>query len=84
MDEPTRGLEVGSTSEFYQIMNDLTARAVAIVMISFELPEVLGFSDRVLVVREGTIVAGFPRAAVTAEAVMKHAVGGWPERPSRR
>jgi ribose transport system ATP-binding protein len=76
MDEPTRGIDVGSKSEIYQIMNDLTERGVAIIMISSELPEVLGMSDRVLVMREGTIVGEFPRAEATEEAIMTHAVGG--------
>jgi ABC-type sugar transport system ATPase subunit len=75
MDEPTRGIDVGSKSEIYQIMNDLTERGVAIIMISSELPEVLAMSDRVLVMREGTIVGELPRAAATEEAVMKLAVG---------
>jgi ribose transport system ATP-binding protein len=76
MDEPTRGIDVGSKSEIYQIMNDLTERGVAIIMISSELPEVLGMSDRVLVMREGTIVGEIPRAEATEEVIMKHAIGG--------
>ncbi|HEX7624598.1 MAG TPA: sugar ABC transporter ATP-binding protein, partial [Anaeromyxobacteraceae bacterium] len=76
MDEPTRGIDVGSKSEIYQIMNELTARGVGIIMISSELPEVLGMSDRVMVMREGTIVGELARAEATEEAIMKHAVGG--------
>jgi len=76
MDEPTRGIDVGSKSEIYQIMNELTKRGVGIIMISSELPEVLGMSDRVLVMREGTIVGEFPGAQATEEAIMKLAVGG--------
>jgi ribose transport system ATP-binding protein len=76
MDEPTRGIDVGSKSEIYQIMNELTKRGVGIIMISSELPEVLGMSDRVLVMREGTIVCELARAEASEEAVMKHAVGG--------
>ncbi|MGC3996717.1 MAG: ATP-binding cassette domain-containing protein [Anaeromyxobacter sp.] len=75
MDEPTRGIDVGAKSEIYQIMNELTKRGVAIIMISSELPEVLGMSDRVLVMREGTIVGELPRAQASEEAIMKHAVG---------
>jgi ribose transport system ATP-binding protein len=76
MDEPTRGIDVGSKSEIYQIMNELTKRGVGIIMISSELPEVLGMSDRILVMREGTIVGELERAQATEEAIMKYAVGG--------
>ncbi len=76
MDEPTRGIDVGSKSEIYAIMNELTSRGVGIIMISSELPEVLGMSDRIMVMREGTIVGELSRAEATEEAIMKHAVGG--------
>jgi len=76
MDEPTRGIDVGSKSEIYQIMNELTQRGVGIIMISSELPEVLGMSDRVLVMREGTIAGELTRAEATEEAIMRYAVGG--------
>lgn len=55
LDEPTRGVDVGAKREIYQLMNELTDRGVAILMVSSELPEVLGMSDRVLVIHEGTI-----------------------------
>ena len=76
MDEPTRGIDVGSKSEIYQIMNELTKRGVGIIMISSELPEVLGMSDRIMVMREGTIVGELSRETATEEGVMKYAVGG--------
>ena len=76
MDEPTRGIDVGAKSEIYQLMNELTKRGVGILMISSELPEVQGMSDRVLVMREGTIVGELARAEASEEAIMKHAVGG--------
>ncbi|HET9596766.1 MAG TPA: sugar ABC transporter ATP-binding protein [Anaeromyxobacteraceae bacterium] len=75
LDEPTRGIDVGAKSEIYQIMNELTKRGVGIVMISSELPEVLGMSDRVLVMREGTIIGELARADASEEAIMKYAVG---------
>ena len=56
MDEPTRGIDVGSKSEIYQIMHELTKQGVGVIMISSELPEVLGMSDRIMVMRQGTIV----------------------------
>jgi ribose transport system ATP-binding protein len=75
MDEPTRGIDVGSKSEIYQIMNELTGRGVGIIMISSELPEILGMSDRIMVMREGAIVGELTRAEASEEAIMKHAVG---------
>jgi ribose transport system ATP-binding protein len=78
MDEPTRGIDVGSKAEIYQLMDELTKRGVGILMISSELPEVQGMSDRVLVMREGTIVGELSRAEATEEAIMRLAVGGEP------
>ena len=53
MDEPTRGIDVGAKREIYQLMNELTERGIAIIMISSDLPEILGMSDRILVIHEG-------------------------------
>ncbi|MFZ0530063.1 MAG: sugar ABC transporter ATP-binding protein [Propionicimonas sp.] len=75
MDEPTRGIDVGSKAEIYQIMADLAKEGVAIIMISSELPEVLGMSDRVMVMREGRIVKELAREEASEEAVMQYAVG---------
>ena len=75
LDEPTRGIDVGSKSEIYQIMDDLTKKGVGVIMISSELPEVLGMSDRVMVMRQGTIVKELSRAEASEEAIMKYAVG---------
>jgi rhamnose transport system ATP-binding protein len=69
MDEPTRGIDVGAKSEIHALMGRLAQRGLAILMISSELPEVLGMSDRVLVVSGGRIVAQFDRAQATPEAV---------------
>ena len=75
LDEPTRGIDVGSKSEIYQIMDDLTKQGVGIIMISSELPEVLGMSDRIMVMRQGTIVKELSRAEANEEAIMYYAVG---------
>jgi ribose transport system ATP-binding protein len=72
-DEPTRGIDVGAKVEVYRLMNGLLANGAAIIMISSELPEVLGMSDRILVMREGQIVAELDGATATQEAVMTHA-----------
>jgi rhamnose transport system ATP-binding protein len=69
LDEPTRGIDVGAKAEIHRLMGELAKQGVAILMISSELPEVLGMSDRVLVMREGRIAAEFDRAQATAGAV---------------
>ena len=76
LDEPTRGIDVGSKSEIYHIMDELTKKGVGIIMISSELPEILGMSDRIMVMRQGTIVKELSRAEASEEAIMKYAVGG--------
>lgn len=75
-DEPTRGIDVGAKTEIYQLMNALARRGVAIIMISSELPEVLGMSDRILVMHEGRIAGEFSRAEATQEKIMHLATGG--------
>jgi rhamnose transport system ATP-binding protein len=69
LDEPTRGIDVGAKAEIHRLMGELAGQGMAILMISSELPEVLGMSDRVYVMREGRIVAELPREAATPEAV---------------
>jgi ribose transport system ATP-binding protein len=75
-DEPTRGIDVGSKVEIYQLMNALTARGVGILMITSELPELLGMSDRILVMHEGRLAGELSRAEATQERVMHLATGG--------
>ncbi|WP_104134186.1 sugar ABC transporter ATP-binding protein [Cryobacterium sp. Y62] len=70
VDEPTRGIDVGTKSEVHRLLSDLAGRGIAILMISSELPEVLGMADRVLVMHEGRITAQLARADATAESVM--------------
>jgi rhamnose transport system ATP-binding protein len=70
VDEPTRGIDVGSKAEVHRLISELAVSGVAVLMISSELPEVLGMADRVLVVREGRITAELPRSEATAERVM--------------
>jgi ribose transport system ATP-binding protein len=74
-DEPTRGIDVGAKAEIYALMIALLRRGAGIVMVSSELPEVLGMSHRVLVVRDGSICAEFARADATPEKVMTAATG---------
>ncbi|HBB31925.1 MAG TPA: D-xylose ABC transporter ATP-binding protein [Cyanobacteria bacterium UBA8803] len=78
LDEPTRGVDIGAKSEIYRIMSDLAAQGVAILMISSELPEIVGMSDRVLVMRAGYLVGevgGSTREAITQENIMAYATG---------
>lgn len=74
-DEPTRGIDVGAKYEIYNIMNQLSDEGMGIIMISSDLPEVLGMSDRVLVFRGGRITADLPRSEANSETVMKYATG---------
>ncbi|WP_400162714.1 sugar ABC transporter ATP-binding protein [Brevibacillus sp. TJ4] len=76
LDEPTRGVDIGAKKEIYDIMNQLAQSGVAILMISSELPEVLGMSDRVLVMHEGRITGEFTREEATQESIMHAATGG--------
>ncbi len=70
MDEPTRGIDVGAKAEIHRLMSELAAeRGLAILMISSELPEILGMSDRILVMRDGELVASFDRQEATQEKI---------------
>jgi ABC-type sugar transport system ATPase subunit len=74
-DEPTRGIDVGAKYEIYLLLNELAAQGKAIIMISSELPEILGMSDRILVMREGRVAAFLVNEGITQEDVMKLATG---------
>ena len=76
LDEPTRGIDVGAKYEIYKIINELAEQGVGIVIISSELPEVLGMSDRILVMSEGEITGEFSREEATQEKIMARATGG--------
>ena len=75
LDEPTRGIDVGAKQEIYTEINKLAKEGLAIVLVSSELPEVLGMSDRVIVLHEGRMTGEFPRAGATPEKVMAAATG---------
>jgi len=75
LDEPTRGIDVGAKQEIYAQINRLAKEGLAIVLVSSELPEVLGLSDRVLVLHEGRVTGEFRRSEATPEAVMACATG---------
>jgi rhamnose transport system ATP-binding protein len=75
IDEPTRGIDVGTKAEVHRIIDDLAAQGVAVLMISSELPEVLGVADRILVLHEGRLAAEFDRADATEDKIMRAATG---------
>jgi ABC-type sugar transport system ATPase subunit len=75
LDEPTRGIDVGAKQEIYGQINKLAKSGLAIVLVSSELPEVLGLADRVLVLHEGRLTGEFTRASATPEKVMACATG---------
>jgi ribose transport system ATP-binding protein len=74
LDEPTRGIDVGAKVEIYQLINELTAQGAAVLMISSDLPEVLGMSDRVLVMAQGRIAGELAADQATQDSVMALAV----------
>lgn len=76
LDEPTRGVDVGAKKEIYDIMNNLAARGVAIMMVSSELPEILGMSDRIMVIHEGKNAGFLDGSEADQEKVMTLATGG--------
>ena len=76
LDEPTRGIDVGAKQEIYAEVAKLAAEGMAIVLVSSELPEVLGLSDRVIVLHEGRLTGEFDRSSASPQKVMAAATGG--------
>jgi ribose transport system ATP-binding protein len=74
-DEPTRGIDVGAKAEIYQLMRSLAERGIAILMISSDMEEILGTSNRVLVMHEGSVTGILDRSQCSEEAIMRLAVG---------
>ena len=75
IDEPTRGIDVGTKAEVHRILDQLVADGMAVLMISSELPEVLGMADRILVLREGRLTGDFARRDAEENAIMRAATG---------
>ena len=76
LDEPTRGIDVGAKAEIHTIIGDLAAQGVGIIMISSELPEILGVSDRIVVMKEGRVAAQLDRTEATQDLIMQKAATG--------
>jgi rhamnose transport system ATP-binding protein len=75
IDEPTRGIDVGTKAEVHRLISELASRGLAVLMISSELPEVLGMADRVLVMHEGRLTGEFSREEANEERIMRAATG---------
>jgi ABC-type sugar transport system ATPase subunit len=75
LDEPTRGIDVGSKSEIHRLISGLANRGLAVIMVSSEMPEILGMSDRILAIRSGSLVGEFKRGEVSQEELTKHLFG---------
>lgn len=75
LDEPTRGIDVGAKAEIYHLMRELAEAGAAVIMVSSELPEILGMSDRILVMREGTIAAELSPEEATEKLILRYAMG---------
>ncbi len=75
LDEPTKGIDIGSKAAVHEFMAELAARGLAVIMVSSEIPEIIGLSDRVIVMREGRVAAELSGAGLTPEALVRHAAG---------
>lgn len=75
LDEPTRGIDVGAKSEIYKLVNQLTQEGKAVIMISSEMPELIGMSDRIIVLREGKLTGALNKDEISQEKIMKCALG---------
>ena len=75
LDEPTKGIDIGSKAAVHEFMTELAAQGLAVILVSSEIPEVLGMSDRVVVMREGRIVGTFEREGLTPEKLVRAAAG---------
>jgi ribose transport system ATP-binding protein len=84
LDEPTRGVDVGAKADVYRVITELAARGLAIVMVSSELAELVGFCDRILVMREGAVVGELRGDGATEEMILRHALRTGPAAPEAR
>jgi len=76
LNEPTRGIDIGAKAEIYQIMRELTSQGIGILLVSSEIPELIGMSDRILVMKEGAVLKEFAHNEMTQEGVLHYAAGG--------
>jgi ribose transport system ATP-binding protein len=84
LDEPTRGVDIGAKQEIYRLMEELASKGVAVLFVSSDLEEILGMSDRVLVLHEGRLTGELLRSELSEEGVMRLATGAHPEESTAR
>jgi rhamnose transport system ATP-binding protein len=75
LDEPTKGIDIGSKAAVHEFMGELVAQGLSVIMVSSELPEVLGMSDRIVVMREGRVVATLDNKGLQPETLVRLAAG---------
>ena len=75
LDEPTKGIDIGSKAAVHSFMRELASQGLAVIMVSSEIPEIIGMSDRIIVMREGRCVAELDQTEVTPEALVRSAAG---------
>ena len=75
LDEPTKGIDIGSKAAVHDFMAELAAQGLSIIMVSSEIPEIIGMSDRVIVMRDGRIATELEGDALTPETLVRHAAG---------
>ncbi|MDE6186269.1 MAG: sugar ABC transporter ATP-binding protein, partial [Lachnospiraceae bacterium] len=74
LDEPTKGIDVGAKSEIYRMINEIAAQGVAVIVVSSELPEVIGLSDRIYIMRNGKIAGEVGREEAEEELILRYAM----------
>jgi rhamnose transport system ATP-binding protein len=75
LDEPTKGIDIGSKAAVHAFMSELAGQGLSVIMVSSEIPEIMGMADRVIVMREGRIVGRFERSELSAEKLVRAAAG---------
>ena len=75
LNEPTRGIDVGAKAEIYKLMNDLCRQGIGIIMVSSDLPEVMGMADRILIIHDGQIKANMEKSEFTQDKILAKAIG---------
>ena len=74
LDEPTRGIDIGAKSEIYRLIGELAANGIGVILISSEMPELIGLADRILVMANGRITAELTRPNIDEAAILQHAM----------
>jgi len=75
IDEPTRGVDVGAKVEIYNLINEVAKKGVGVIFISSDMPEIIGMSDRILVMHEGTVYGELPKEKFSEENILRYAIG---------